>query len=167
MGLLRGRIVAVQGANSIISGHEGFGLKPKEDDEQDKEEDTNTDLGDYNQRQRKQISDFNSGSIFKVTMDPTHPLGYGYNNNYFSLKLDSDAFAYLEDGWNVGVAKENAHVSGFIGNNAKQKLEDTLVFGAEQMGQGSVIYMIDNPLFRGFWHSGKLLFGNAIFMVGQ
>lgn len=161
-----GRLIAIQAANSILAGADGFGLKSKELDE-GQDESVDAELGDYNQRQRKQISDFNSGSIFKVTMDPTHPLGYGYDENYFSLKLDSDAFAYLDGGWNVGVVEEDAHMSGFIGSYAKEKLENTLVFGAEQMGQGSVVYMIDNPLFRGFWHSGKLLFGNAVFMVGQ
>jgi len=30
-----------------------------------------------------------------------------------------------------------------------------------------VIYMVDNPLFRGFWETGKLLMVNALFFVGQ
>jgi len=28
-----------------------------------------------------------------------------------------------------------------------------------------VVYMADNPLFRGFWENGKLFFANAIFMA--
>jgi hypothetical protein len=35
------------------------------------------------------------------------------------------------------------------------------------MGRGSVVYMVDDPLFRSFWENGKLLFSNAVFMVGQ
>jgi len=42
-----------------------------------------------------------------------------------------------------------------------------LVFGVEHKGRGQVVYLIDNPLFRGFWESGKLIFANALFMVGQ
>jgi hypothetical protein len=30
-----------------------------------------------------------------------------------------------------------------------------------------VVYLGDNPLFRAFWQSGKLLFSNAVFLVGQ
>jgi len=26
---------------------------------------------------------------------------------------------------------------------------------------------VDNPIFRGFWESGKLVLSNAIFLVGQ
>ena len=30
-----------------------------------------------------------------------------------------------------------------------------------------VVYLVDDPLFRSFWQNGKLLFSNAVFMVGQ
>ena len=28
-----------------------------------------------------------------------------------------------------------------------------------------VVYMVDNPLFRGFWENGNFLFGNAVFLL--
>ena len=56
-------------------------------------------------------------------------------------------------------------VSGFIGNKAYNAIQETLIFGVENMGRGEVIYMIDNPLYRGFWQNGKLLFANALFQV--
>jgi len=34
------------------------------------------------------------------------------------------------------------------------------------MGRGRVIYMIDDPLFRGFWYNGRLLLSNAVFFGG-
>ena len=30
-----------------------------------------------------------------------------------------------------------------------------------------IAYMVDDPLFRGFWENGKFLFSNAVFFVGQ
>ena len=40
--------------------------------------------------------------------------------------------------------------------------------GNNPAGKSSVnIYLVDDPLFRSFWQSGKLLFSNAVFMVGQ
>jgi hypothetical protein len=44
-------------------------------------------------------------------------------------------------------------------------MKNTLVFGVDNQGRGSVIYMVDNPLFRGFWENGKLFFANALFLV--
>jgi hypothetical protein len=54
---------------------------------------------------------------------------------------------------------------GFIGQSLKKKLENTVTFAIQQKGQGQVIYMIDNPLFRGFWENGNQLFSNALFLV--
>ncbi len=162
-----GKLIALQGANRLLVGKDGFGLKMKKDDEEKSDAEPGSVLDEYGTQQRENISSYNAGSIFKITMDPTHPLAFGYDESYFSLKLDSDAYAYLEDGWNVGVAKEDAHMSGFIGYKAKEDLKNTLTFGVQRMGEGSIVYMVDNPLFRAFWYNGKLLFGNAVFLVGQ
>lgn len=167
-----GKLIAVQGANNLLAGKDGFDLKRKEDsdsEENEAETDTasNEELEIFGERQRESISDFNSGSVFKITMDNSHPLAFGYGDDYFSLKLNSDAYSFLDDGWNIGVARTDAHMSGFVGYRAKEELENTLTFGVQEMGSGSVVYMVDNPLFRAFWHNGKLLFGNAVFLVGQ
>ena len=54
---------------------------------------------------------------------------------------------------------------GFIGNKLKTQLEETVSYAVDNVGNGKVIYMIDNPLFRGFWENGNLLFSNALFLV--
>ncbi len=105
------------------------------------------------------------GAIYKVQMDSSHPLAFGYSNTYHTLKRSSDRYAYLEDGGNVGVIESSASlVSGFVGLKIKESIGETLVFGYEKMGDGSVVYMVDNPLFRTFWYSGKMIFGNAVFI---
>jgi hypothetical protein len=53
------------------------------------------------------------------------------------------------------------------GAESKQKINNGMLLGVQSMGRGSVIYMVDDPLFRSFWENGKLLFSNAVFMVGQ
>ena len=58
-------------------------------------------------------------------------------------------------------------MSGFVGYKAQENFRESMVFGVEDIGRGSIIYMADNPLFRGFWYNGKLLFANAIFIVGN
>ena len=72
--------------------------------------------------------------------------------------LDNGSAVYLSEG-------DNEPISGFAGSEAKKKIAETLIFGTEEMGRGQVIYMVDNPLFRGFWENGKLFFANALFMV--
>lgn len=158
-----GRLILFGSANSYMEGKDGFSLKRKaaEGEEDENPEDK---LGQWNQREREAIRNTTAGSIYKISLDNTHPLSFGYGDSYHSLKLSADAYDYLASGWNVGVAKPEAHVSGFIGDKAKEKLEHTLAIGFESAGQGSVVYMIENPLFRGFWENGKLFVANALFL---
>lgn len=163
-----GTLIAVEGANEKLVGQEGFSLQHKEYDSEDEGEmDPASKLSVYGEASRERATYSNPGSIFEISMDTTHPLAFGYDQEYMSLKLGSTAYAYLDNGWNVGAAKPNAWRSGFVGAAAKKELEHTLSFGVQNMGSGEVVYMIDNPLFRGFWHNGKLLFGNAVFLVGN
>lgn len=166
-----GKLILMGDALNAFAGREGISLERKRagiDKEEDKEENMQERLRSFASREREAISDANAGSIYRVRLDNTHPLAFGYNNDYFSLKTDADSYQYLKKGWNVGTIRSpEALVSGFVGENAQEKLSNTLVFGVEEKGQGEIIYMVDNPLFRAFWHSGKLFFTNAIFMVGQ
>jgi hypothetical protein len=92
----------------------------------------------------------------------------GYPDYYYTLKRGNERYGYLANGWNVGVIRDqDALVSGFAGKNILRKLPESLVFGVENKGAGELVYMVDNPLFRAFWYNGKLMFGNALFLVGQ
>ena len=81
--------------------------------------------------------------------------------------MDNKIYNYLEGGWNVGVLGKNNYVTGFVGSKTKRTLEDGMLLGVQEMGDGSVVYLTVDPLFRGFWETGKLLFSNAVFMVGN
>ena len=160
-----GRVVAVGGGAGFFAGKDGYSLERKSNGSSG--DDTDDKLAKYGDRERSSISTANPGSIFKVELDNTHPLAFGYDEIYFSLKVGTSSYDYLENGWNVGVAKEDAHRAGFVGYEAKDRLENTLVFGVQNKGAGEVVYLVDNPLYRGFWEDGKLLFGNAVFIVGN
>jgi len=161
-----GKLIAIGDALNALAGQSGFALKQKETEEKDKPEGESIPVNDrepYAGQDRRYISWINPGAIFKVSMDASHPLANGLGNTYYSLKTSTLAFAPLEDGWSVGLLDDKPEINGFVGYHAKEQLRNTLVFGVQDMGRGSVVYLVDNPLFRGFWENGKLLFGNALF----
>lgn len=170
-----GRLILVGNAVSSFADKKPFALKvyatdalKTEAEKKDKEAKEKDALIRYEDAERKQLSDFISGAIYKVSVDRSHPLGYGLRDSYFTLKTHELHFSYLENGWNVGVLKGNARpVQGFAGRNMTAKLSNSLVFGVEDKGSGKVVYLVDNPLFRCFWENGKMLFSNAVFMVGN
>ena len=90
-------------------------------------------------------------------MDSTHPLAFGYDAEYFSLKLGSSSYNYLQNGYNVAYFSNDVkNVSGFAGQKAMKKISESLLIGEERKGRGSIIYFVDNVLFRSFWDHGKL-----------
>jgi len=161
-----GKLIAIDNAVSRLSGMDDFQISTKSIVE-DEDEAAETDLRLYDQRSREYAMNTTPGSIFRTTLDQSHPLAFGFESDYYSLKTDASAFEYLSSGWNVGTIRDDAHMSGFAGQNAKQNLDGSLTFGVQSLGSGDVIYMVDNPLFRGFWENGKLLMVNALFFVGQ
>lgn len=162
-----GRVVALEGAVAALAKAE-IGIKAKRDEEDKKDDKVNYDvLRKFEDRERDFIPATTPGSIYKVELDNTHPLAYGYPNYYYTLKQDDNIYEFMKEGWNVGVIKKDNQVAGFVGNKLKDKLKDGLLFGVHAMGNGSVTYLADDVLFRNFWENGKLMFCNAVFFVGQ
>ena len=155
-----GKLIALEGAIKSIKGEHGFKIKEKE-----VKKDSTEIILPYEDAEREDIKNVITGAIFKAKVDPTHPLAYGYDDQYFTLKLSDDAYENLDTGTVAYLEKNTTPISGFAGSEAKKKIANTLVFGVEDFGKGQVVYMVDNPLFRGFWENGKLFFVNALFMV--
>jgi hypothetical protein len=167
-----GKVIALERAAEALAKAE-FGIKlkkedDKKDDKNDKDEKVTYDvLKRFEDRERDFIPNITPGSIYKVEMDNSHPLAFGYPKYYYTLKMDDKVYEFIKDGWNVGIIKKDNQVAGFVGSKLKNKLQDGLIFGVEQMGRGSVVYLTDNIMFRNFWENGKLILCNAIFFVGQ
>ncbi|TGE22320.1 zinc carboxypeptidase [Hymenobacter aquaticus] len=162
-----GKLIALEGAAGFLANKKDFLLKTKAPDTT-KAKNSYQLLRRYADAERQQIGDRVQGSVYRVQLDNSHPLAFGYGSTYFALVRDPLNYRFLpEGGWNVGVLKRDNYAAGFVGRGARRKLTDTFVLGTQEMGRGQVVYMADNPLFRGFWQGGKLLFGNALFLVGQ
>lgn len=170
-----GKLIVIGSGLNAFADRPGFSLKrfaseqEKTDAEKrekaEKEKERFTPYGD---NERSAISEYISGAIYAIALDKTHPLGFGMNKQYFTLKTNELSFAFLDNGWNVGVIRGKAKpIAGFAGYKANRRMDNSLVFGVEPKGRGHVVYLVDNPLFRSFWENGKMLFSNAVFMVGQ
>lgn len=161
-----GKVIAIDRAIKTFAGKEGFDLKLKKKKDQDTIPKPN--LIPYAQQEREGIKEMITGSIIQTRVDATHPLAFGYDDTYLSLKLSSDSYSLLNEGDNVAYLQEDPKIiAGFVGSEAREKIENSLTFGVEPMGRGSLIYLVDNPVFRAFWQNGKLFLVNSIFFVNN
>ena len=144
-----------------------WGLRSKKEETADTS-DLYASLKKFEERDRDFIPSSIPGAIFRVELDNTNPLAFGYPDHYYTLKLDDDVYEFIKDGgWNVGVLKKDKAVAGFVGSKVKNRFQDGLLFGVQEMGNGTITYLADDVLFRSFWENGKLMFANAVFLVGQ
>lgn len=160
-----GKLIALGGVvNTLANGDWGIKNKVDKEDEKTAEYDA---LKKYGNKDREYLHENIPGAIYKVELDNSHPLAYGYSNTYYTLKQDANIYEFMKDGWNVGYLKKDNYVAGYTGFKVKNKLKDGTLFGVSELGNGNVVFLADNPLFRLFWENGKQLFANAVFMVGQ
>jgi hypothetical protein len=165
-----GRMIMMGDAITQLVDKKGFTIKPKDkkDDKAEGKSKKTEEVRIYGEREHEALRSTVPGAIYRIKLDNTHPLGFGLPTYYYTLKLDDNIYDLLGDnGWNVGTIKKDAYVAGFVGQKSKEKIADGMLIGVQNIGRGSVIYMVDDPLFREFWENGKLLFSNAVFMVGN
>lgn len=161
-----GRVIAMENSVSQLARLD-WTIKSKKPEE-DSSKNPYEVLRKYEDRERDFIPTQTPGSIFRVELDNTHPLGFGFPPYYFTLKQDDNIFQFInEGGWNVGVLKKDRQVAGFVGSKLTNRLQDGLLFGVQEIGRGTIIYLTDDVMFRSFWENGKLMFSNAVFFVGQ
>ena len=162
-----GKLITLGSSVSTIVSKMDFKLErnqAEEEKENGKEEEPEEDPI-YSNQERDYISRSIPGAIYKVKVDNTHPLAYGFPNHYFSIKTGTTAYKKPDSGWTVGYIEDEPFYVGFVGSKVKKNIANSTIFGVNRMGRGSVVYMVDNPLFRAFWYEGMFLFSNAVFMV--
>ncbi|HMQ07191.1 MAG TPA: M14 family metallopeptidase [Saprospiraceae bacterium] len=168
-----GKVIAVSGALRIFADKEGYLLKEFATEEEKKAAEKEAEEKALSERfaihegsERRYISNMIPGAVIRNVADISHPLAFGLEIPvYFSLKTSSRKYSLLKNAANPVYIPEEWKHYGFIGSELKKKLANTVTFAVENKGRGSVIYMVDNPMFRGFWESGHQIFANALFMV--
>jgi hypothetical protein len=166
-----GRVIAMENSILIFSGNKTTALakaietrtaEEKLVEKKIKSDDT-TLLKKYELENEKRylLSDNSAGSIYKVMLDETNPYVFGMGKEWYIMKL-FQGYPYLTTGSNIGYILDKEPVSGFAGFKYKDKIKNTLVIGSERIGTGEVVYITDDPYFRAFWKSGRVLLGNAV-----
>jgi hypothetical protein len=118
----------------------------------------------FEDRRKLAVQNISASSIFRMSLDNSHPMSFGTGSNLFVIKRNSSAYPYLPaSAFNIGYFRPDSHISGYVGEKLKKEMEHSLGIGQEAVGRGSLIYVTDTPIYRSFVQGGKLLLGNMIF----
>jgi hypothetical protein len=106
------------------------------------------------------------GSIFKVNIDITHPLFYGYKRSWMpvfknnTLMMNSPKNTYAMP---MQFDKSNPLLSGYISSDNLEKIKGTAGTVVGGIGSGRIVMTTENPAFRAFWFGTNKLLANSIF----
>jgi len=107
------------------------------------------------------------GAIFKVDLDLTHPLAFGYRDTQIPVYKNNSVWLAPSKNEYATVAKytQNPHIDGFITKkNTEEFLKPSASLVVSKVGRGRVVLFADNPNFRGTWYGTNRLFLNALFL---
>jgi hypothetical protein len=165
-----GRVVAFENAISVFAAEKSTSLskavetrsaEQKAVDKKEKSDDPSL-LRKFEDQRRHPLTERSAGSIYRIKLDETHPFVFGLGSEWFVLKR-STLYPFLTTGSNIGYILDKEPIAGFAGYKFKDKVKNTLFTGSEKIGSGEVVYITDNPYFRAFWKSGRVILGNAVF----
>ncbi|UNY98860.1 zinc carboxypeptidase [Zhouia spongiae] len=163
-----GKLISIGSSVNNLADDSDFGIShKKEDNDNEVDEGNSVDLTPFSGHERDYMKKMITGAIFKAKVDKTHPMSFGYDDHYFTLKLNSSAYEFLKGGNAVYINEKHSPYNGFAGSDAIAKQKNTVVLGSNPLGKGQIVIMVDNPLFRGFWENGKLFIANSVFFLGN
>ena len=105
------------------------------------------------------------GSIFRATLDLSHWLTYGFDDNALPVMVQGGTLlAPATRGDNpVVFVGDSLLLGGFAWpENTERLLNKTVWATAERRGRGQVVLFADDPLFRAFWRGPARLLTNAM-----
>lgn len=106
------------------------------------------------------------GVILKSIIDLTHPLAFGYENNTLPVYKNNSVWLKPSKNQYSSVVRyqDDALIDGFLSENNKSKLNESVSLIVSKIGNGRAVMFSDNPNFRGSWYGTNRLFLNAILL---
>jgi hypothetical protein len=142
--------------------------KTKEEKDQEKAKKELAKRQTLYQREEQNRLDHIPGTIFKVLVDTTHPIGFGLPREMFVFKGDGAPLELSDAGQNVArFAKDSVQTSGYVSKERAQKLSEAAYIQEFRIGRGRAVLFAENVTFRRFWSGLEKLLLNTITFLPQ
>ncbi len=105
-----------------------------------------------------------AGAFLLTTVDPTHPLAFGFPDSEVPVFRDSTDRFPLPTNHYQTAATYNRVLAGYVSERNRRRLRGTAAAWVEPDGSGRYILLADNPVFRGYVRSSERFLSNAILL---
>ena len=108
------------------------------------------------------------GAALDGHVDTTHPLAFGVGERVYSLKYGVSALEPSADFQTAAHYANDADdllVSGYASPQNRTQLAGKSFAGTVPMGEGQVVFLVDNTQYRMFWRGPSRMMQNAVMLV--
>lgn len=105
------------------------------------------------------------GVIFEAELDLTHPLAFGFRRSRLSVFRGSGLFCEATKNPYATplVLSKKPLMAGYVPKKTMPLVAGSASVAVTGVGQGRIVYFLDNPCFRAFWYGTDKLLANAVF----
>jgi len=140
-----------------------LGLEAEESEDAEEE----TPRYDVDERALRDAEHVIGGAILAGDLDTSHPLGFGFADRELPLlRQGSRVLARPEDdpyAVPVQYLDEDIVMAGYVSEHRQNELAGTPAVVTRRLGQGTIVLIADNPVFRGTFAGSERLVTNAVF----
>ena len=104
-----------------------------------------------------------AGAFLESKVDPTHPLAFGFEDESVPVFRNSTLRFHPPSNPYQTAAVYGDVIAGFVSQANREKLKGSAAVFAIPHGEGRIVVLADNPVFRGYVRSTEPFLTNAIY----
>ena len=107
------------------------------------------------------------GSALNATLDVSNPLAFGMKEDLYALKFGNNGLKPSGEFETVGYYNKdgNLMVAGYASQENQEHLKGLAFAGVKRMGEGKIVYLVDNTQYRMFWLGPSRMMQNAAMIL--
>ncbi|MCO6455570.1 MAG: hypothetical protein J5I93_09770 [Pirellulaceae bacterium] len=105
-----------------------------------------------------------AGAFLSTTIDPTHPLAFGFPDSQVPVFRDSTTRFPVPGNPYQTAARYTDVIAGYVSQRNRRRLIPSAAAWVVSSGRGRVIALADNPVFRGYTRGSERFLTNAMFL---
>lgn len=108
------------------------------------------------------------GTALNAWVDNSHPLAFGVDKQVYTLKFGAEAMQPSANFQTVAYYHKDAAqlaVAGYVSEENLQHLAGGSLAGVLEIGQGKVVFLLDNTQYRMFWRGPSRMMQNAVMLL--
>jgi hypothetical protein len=122
----------------------------------------------YDQRQDYSGKKRIPGSALRAHLDVSHPLAFGLKAELYALKFGNEAIKAANGLQTVGYYDHSAQqllAAGYADQENLKHLAGNVFAAVQPMGEGKIVFLLDNTQYRMFWRGPSRMMQNAVMLL--